>query len=72
MDTFSFNKIDASIWADEIDMMVTVCDINGTIVYMNKAAALGFYKYGGYDLTGKSVFDCHNPKSVIKIKELLN
>ncbi|MBN1925600.1 MAG: PAS domain-containing protein [Prolixibacteraceae bacterium] len=70
-DGFSKHKIEASLWADEMDIMVTVCDIDGTIVYMNNAAADGFHKYGGNKLIGKSLLDCHNPDSVKKIREML-
>lgn len=65
------NLIQASNWADEMDVRVTVCDLNAKIVYMNQAAILNFHKYGGAELIGKSLFDCHNPKSVQLIKDLL-
>ncbi len=68
---FRTNIIDAPSWATEMDVMVTVCDMNGTIVYMNQAAVIGFHKYGGNNLIGKSIFDCHNPESAKKIKEML-
>ncbi|MCF8358537.1 MAG: PAS domain-containing protein [Prolixibacteraceae bacterium] len=71
MAVFRTNIIDARAWADSMDVMITVCDMNGTIVYMNKAAVMGFHKYGGNNLIGKSIFDCHNPDSVAKIKEML-
>lgn len=65
------NLIDAKSWADEMDVQVTVCDINGMVVYMNRASIMGFIKYGGADLIGKSLLDCHNFKSQEKIKEML-
>jgi transcriptional regulator with PAS, ATPase and Fis domain len=65
------NLITAHSWADEMDVRVTVCDHKGIIVYMNKTAALSMHKYGSYDLIGKSLFDCHNPKSCSMIKEML-
>ena len=46
---------------------VVLCDLNHTIVYMNKFAVA---RYHG-DLTGKSVLDCHNEDSVKKIKDTL-
>ncbi len=45
---------------------VVICDLNHTVVYMNKAAIEGYQK----DLTGFSLPDCHNAKSnerIIKI-----
>lgn len=65
------NLIEASAWADEMDIRVTVCDLKGIIVYMNRASIFGFHKYGGADLIGKSLLDCHLPVSQEKIKEML-
>jgi transcriptional regulator with PAS, ATPase and Fis domain len=65
------NLIEAKAWADEMDVQVTVCDLKGIIVYMNKAAASNFSKYGGGSLIGQSLFDCHNEHSAQLIKELL-
>ncbi len=58
-------------WVKELTVAATVCDINGTIIYMNDKSAKTFAKWGGIELLGKSLFDCHNPNSVAKIKELL-
>ena len=66
------NLIDAKNWAGEMDVRVTVCDLKGIIVYMNQASVLGMHKYGGYDLIGKSLFDCHNAKSCQLIREMLD
>ena len=38
---------------------VVICDVNHTIVYMNKVAVERHHK----DLTGSSLLDCHNAKS---------
>lgn len=38
---------------------VVICDVNHTIVYMNKSAVKRYHK----DLTGASLLDCHNEKS---------
>ncbi len=45
---------------------VVICDLNHTIVYMNKTAIERYHK----DLTSSSLLDCHNAKSnemIIKI-----
>lgn len=65
------NLVEAKSWAEEMDVQVTVCDCDGIIVYMNQASKMGFIKYGGADLIGKSLLDCHNPTSQQKIKEML-
>jgi transcriptional regulator with PAS, ATPase and Fis domain len=65
------NLIHAKSWAEEMDVRVTVCDLKGIIVYLNRASALGMHKYGGTELIGKSLFNCHNPKSCEIIEEML-
>ena len=65
------NLIEAKTWADEMDVRVTVCDLDAVIVYMNEASVEGFQKYGGAELLGKSLFDCHLPVSQEKIMEML-
>lgn len=47
---------------------VVICDINHTIVYMNKAAVERYHK----DLTGSSLLDCHNEKSNEMILKVVN
>jgi PAS domain S-box-containing protein len=65
------NLIKAKAWADEMDVSVTVCNLKGIIVYMNKASILSFHKYGGEELIGKSLLNCHKPESQQKIKEMI-
>ncbi|MFA9392387.1 MAG: hypothetical protein ACERKD_21430 [Prolixibacteraceae bacterium] len=65
------NLIKAKAWAGEMDVMLTVCDLNGIIVYMNQASILGFHKYGGAELIGHSMLSCHIQKSQERIKEML-
>lgn len=66
------NLIEAKNWAEEMDAQVTVCDLKGVIVYMNQASKLSFHKWGGAELIGKSLLDCHNSKSKEMIREMLN
>lgn len=49
----------------------TICDLDGIVVYMNEKAARVFAKYGGKDLVGKSLMDCHSEHSREKIRELI-
>lgn len=53
-------------WAKEMNGNVTVCDTEGKILFMNKNSLA---KYG--DIIGQNLFNCHNPQSQEKIKELL-
>lgn len=54
---------------DNIDVAITVCDIDFTIVYMNKKAIKTFEKYG--NRIGKNLLDCHNENSKETIKKML-
>ena len=47
---------------------IVVCDLNHTILYMNKVAVKRYEKRGGEKLVGQSLLACHNPES----KELIN
>lgn len=58
-------------YLDEINAAVTVCDTDGTIVYMNERSAQVFNSDGGKELIGKSLFDCHPEPALSKVKELL-
>lgn len=42
---------------------VVICNLEHEIVYMNPVAVQRYGKYGGADLIGKSLMDCHNEKS---------
>ena len=42
---------------------VVLCDLEHIIVYMNPAAKERYNKWGGEELIGKSLLNCHNEKS---------
>lgn len=50
---------------------IVLCDLSHTIVYMNPAAKVNYSKYGGAALIGKSLLDCHNARSVEKIRQVV-
>ncbi len=58
-------------WAEEFNGAVTVCDSEGIIVYMNKVSVQQFEKYGGVNLLGKNLLDCHPEPSRTKLAEML-
>ena len=51
---------------------VVICGLDHTIIYMNPAAISRYHKWGGKDLLGKSLLDCHNEKSGEMIKRVLD
>ncbi len=59
-------------WAKGLNCAITVCDRNGILLYMNEKSQRTFEKWGGKDLIGKSLFDCHSPQSVDTIHRLMN
>jgi len=58
-------------WLQNLDIAVTVCDKSGIIIEMNEKACRTFEKFGGKDLIGKNLLDCHPGESKNKLSELL-
>ena len=58
-------------WAEEFNGAITICDLDGIIVYMNKNSIEQFRKYGGEKLVGSNLLDCHPEPSKSKLKEML-
>ena len=50
---------------------VVICDLEHKIIYMNPAAIQRYEKWGGKDLLGKSLLDCHNEKSREMIQKVV-
>lgn len=50
---------------------VVICDTNHKIIYMNPTAAKRYSKSGGYNLIGRSLLECHNSNSNMKIKKVI-
>jgi hypothetical protein len=49
-------------WFENFPGAITVTDQNAIITEMNKASAEAFEDYGGQDLIGQDLFDCHPPR----------
>jgi PAS domain S-box-containing protein len=58
-------------WVDEFPGSVTVCDRSGIIVYMNSESVKQFVKYGGEQLLGKNLIDCHPDPSRSLLMQML-
>ncbi len=58
-------------WTKEFPGSVTLCDTAGVILQMNDASASLFAKYGGRDLIGRNLLDCHPEPSRSKLAEML-
>lgn len=58
-------------WAKEIPSAITICDLDGKIIYMNEKSAKVFKDDGGYKLIGQNLFACHSNESNEKIKQII-
>lgn len=50
---------------------VVICGLDSTIIYMNLSAIKRYAKYGGSDLIGRSIYNCHHEESNSKIEKCL-
>lgn len=58
-------------WSEELEAAVTVCDLEGIIVYMNRKSIEQFKDYGGEKLLGTNLLDCHPEPSKSTLKKML-
>jgi len=58
-------------WAKELNLAITIMDIDGTIIYMNDKSIKTFEKDGGKNLIGKPLNHCHKERSNEIISGLL-
>jgi PAS domain S-box-containing protein len=58
-------------WFDELPAGMIICNENGIILEMNQKAQETMGKYGGAELIGKSLLDCHPEPARSKLKELM-
>ncbi|HWR10719.1 MAG TPA: hypothetical protein VN445_02755 [Rectinemataceae bacterium] len=54
-----------------IDAAITICDADFKLLYMNEKSALTFGGKSGAPLIRSSLIDCHKPRSVEKMREIL-
>lgn len=57
---------------EEDHSAVVLCNPEHEILYMNPAAVERYAGWGGAGLVGKSLLDCHNPKSRERIGQVLD
>lgn len=58
-------------WPDAVDVAITVCDREGTILYMNGRSEATFAAGGGGTLVGRSLLPCHPEAAQRKIGRLM-
>ena len=57
-------------WAEDIDAAVTVCDTEGTVLYMNQRSRQTFSKDGA-SMVGQNLMPCHNERSQAIIRDMM-
>lgn len=57
---------------DQDRCAIVICNLEHEIIYMNPAAAVSYGKYGGTQLVGSNLLECHNPKSGEKIQQVVD
>lgn len=57
-------------WAEQLHCAITVCDNEGTVIYMNERSRATFNK-NGQTMVGKNLFPCHNERSQQMIRHMM-
>ena len=56
---------------DQDRSAIVICNLQHEIIYMNAAAVKNYERFGGDQLMGKNLLNCHNPKSRERIKQVV-
>jgi PAS domain S-box-containing protein len=59
-------------WTKEFPAAITICDADGIIIEMNNKSIETFKNYGGAELIGKNLYDCHPGDSKNKLRQLMD
>ena len=57
--------------AEEDHSAIVICNLDHEIIYMNPAAKERYAKWGGPQLMGQNLLQCHNASSKQKIEKVL-
>jgi len=58
-------------WVKVAPYAITVCDAKGIILSMNDLSQQAFADYGGGELIGSNLLDCHPEPSKSKLQDML-
>jgi PAS domain S-box-containing protein len=58
-------------WVEEFPGAITVCDLAGTILELNRSAVESVRTQGGKKLIGSNLMDCHPEPARSKLKRLM-
>ena len=59
-------------WIENFAGAVTICDLSGIVLQMNEKSAEMYRKYGGKELIGRNLIDCHPEPARKKLLQLLD
>ena len=59
------------LWFEGFPGSIVVCDSNGIVLEMNERAAEAYREFGGKELVGKNLLDCHPEPARSKVKAML-
>ncbi len=62
-------KVSAQL-LDGVNAVIVIADENFVIQYINNIGALNYARFGGKNIVGTSLFDCHKPESHQPIKDM--
>jgi transcriptional regulator with PAS, ATPase and Fis domain len=68
----NMDKNNIPFWENEFNAAITIADAEGYIIYKNEKAIETFASDGGEQLIGKNLNDCHQPRSMGIIKEIMS
>ena len=57
-------------WAEGTHCAITVCDLEGKVIFMNERSKATFDKEG-HTMLGKNLMPCHSEKSQEKIRHMI-
>ena len=57
---------------DQDTSAVVICDLDHRIIYMNPVACRHYARYGGAELLGKNLLNCHGDRSVEMIRKVVS
>ena len=66
------NQNEDNTWVKSFPGAITVCDVNGIVLEMNKKSEIIFEEDGGKDLIGTNLMSCHPGPARAKLDALLN
>jgi hypothetical protein len=59
-------------WIEDFEGAITICDLSGIVLQMNNKSAEIYRNYGGRELIGRNLLDCHSEPARKKLLQLMD